>query len=336
MRSLSDWKIRSEALLLLVILCFAGVVGISNSSFVSLDNIFDLLRNSIVIGIFALGAMIVLASGGIDVSFAAIAVFSFYAATRLLIFLDIQDGVLLGFFVAACMGLLLGSINAFFVARYQLPALIVTLGTLSLLRGALPTFLGSDYITRLPDGMVEFARLSLLQGSTSEGAAYRLPAAFLILVGFSILTSLILNRTMLGRGIYALGGSTEGAIRAGFNVTLIRTFVFGYVGLLSGVAGFVHCCLSRMANPFDLVGMELNVIAAVVLGGARITGGYGTVGGALMGIGLIVIINNSLILLGVPSYWQRVVIGLLIILGTGIPAVTAKLGRRGLTIASGS
>jgi simple sugar transport system permease protein len=84
-----------------------------------------------------------------------------------------------------------------------------------------------------------------------------------------------------------------------------------------------------MANPFDLVGMELNVIAAVVLGGARITGGYGSVRGTLLGVALLVVINNSLILLGVPSYWQKVAVGILILIGTGITAARSSRSQEG-------
>jgi simple sugar transport system permease protein len=110
----------------------------------------------------------------------------------------------------------------------------------------------------------------------------------------------------------------------GVNVTLLQYFVYGYVGVLAGLAGIVHASLARVANPFDLVGLELQVIAAVVLGGARLTGGHGTITGTLLGVTLIVLINNSLIMLGVPSTWQNVVIGFLILLGTGVPAWQSK------------
>jgi len=129
---------------------------------------------------------------------------------------------------------------------------------------------------------------------------------------------------MLGRGVYALGGSREAAERAGFNISRIEYFIYGFVGLLSGVAGMTFGALNRQANPQDIVGSELNVIAAVVLGGAQLTGGRGTVIGTILGVALVVIMNNSLILIGVPSVWQRVVIGLIILIGTGLPALQAR------------
>ncbi len=123
----------------------------------------------------------------------------------------------------------------------------------------------------------------------------------LITVGAGHLVWLLLDFTMLGRGIYALGGSREAAERAGFNIRRIQYFIYGTVGLLAGIAGIIYASLNRQANPQELVGTELNVIAAVVLGGASLTGGRGTVIGSLLGVALVVIMNNSLVLIGVPS-----------------------------------
>ena len=96
------------------------------------------------------------------------------------------------------------------------------------------------------------------------------------------------------------------------------------MGFLAGIGGIVYASLNRQANPQELVGSELNVIAAVVLGGASLTGGRGTVIGSLLGVALVVIMNNSLVLIGVPSTWQRVVVGAIILIGTGLPAIQAR------------
>ena len=218
----------------------------------------------------------------------------------------------------------LGLINAFFIAGFRLPTLIVTLGTLSVFRGFLLTFVGSQLISNVPPDMRNFSRLFMLRGTTSEGYFFSLPWAFVALVVVIVGTWFLLHRTLLGRQIYAIGGSMESARRIGINVRGVQIFVYAYVGALSGLAGIIHASLARVANPFDLVGLELSVIAAVVLGGARLTGGYGTITGTLLGLALIVLVSNSLILLGIPSTWQSVVIGALILLGTGLPAFQAK------------
>jgi simple sugar transport system permease protein len=113
----------------------------------------------------------------------------------------------------------------------------------------------------------------------------------------------------MGRAVYAIGGSLPIAERLGYKLRVVHVFVYGYAGFLAGIAGVVHVSTNRLANPFDLVGSELDVIAAVILGGARITGGTGTVLGTILGVVLVTLINNVLILAGVPSTWQRVIIG---------------------------
>jgi simple sugar transport system permease protein len=316
---------RNEALVSLILLAFCAVTAWLEPSFLSLATLFDLLRNGIVIAMFAVGVLLVLASGGIDVSFTAIAAFAMYVATKAMVAFGFGDSMLVAFVVAGGIGLLLGLINAFFIATLGLPTLIVTLGTLSVFRGFLLTFVGTQLITAVPVGMRTFSRTMLIRFTDSDGTFVSLPAAFLLVVAAAVLTSVLLNRTMLGRSIYALGGAPESALRVGVNVQGVQYFVYAYVGALSGLAGIVHGSLARVANPFDLVGLELSVIAAVVLGGARLSGGHGNIVGTLLGVALIVVINNSLILLGIPTTWQNVVTGGLILFGTGVPALRARL-----------
>jgi simple sugar transport system permease protein len=186
------------------------------------------------------------------------------------------------------------------------------------------TFIGQKQITTLPPGMREFGRMMLIRGENADGSFYTLHGAFAVTVLVIVVTWFLLQRTMLGRQIYAIGGSVESARRIGINVTGVQFFIYVYVGMLAGLAGVIHASMARVANPFDLVGLELSVIAAVVLGGARLAGGYGTLTGTVLGVALIVLVRNSLIVLGIPATWQSVTIGLLILVGTGLPAWQAK------------
>jgi simple sugar transport system permease protein len=319
---------RNETLVALVILVFCTATAFVSPSFLTLPTLFDLLRNSIIIGIFAIGVLLVMISGGIDVSFTAIAAFAMYTTTLTLVSLGVDVPWYGAFAASIAVGALLGFINGIFIAVFKLPTLIVTLGTLSLFRGFLLTFVGSQLISNVPPGMRDFSRMMMIRGTTEQGYFYSLPWAFAALVLVIGLTWFILYRTLLGRQIFAIGGSLESARRIGVNVRATQFFVYIYVGAMSGLAGILHASMARVANPFDLVGLELSVIAAVVLGGARLTGGYGTITGTLLGVALIVLVNNSLILLGIPSTWQMVVIGTLILLGTGVPAYQAKLARQ--------
>ena len=318
-----DWT-RNETLVALVILAFCLLGAASDPGFVSIATLTDLLRGGIVLGIFAVAAMLVLVSGGIDVSFTAVAAFTMYVTAMVLNaampWMPWWGALAFGMGVGA----LLGSINGILIAGFGLPTLIVTLGTLSIFRGFMLTFIGQKQITTLPPGMREFGRMMLVRGENADGSFYNLHAAFLVTVLVVLLTWFILHRTMLGRQIFAIGGSVESARRIGINVRRVQFFVYVYVGILAGLAGVIHASMARVANPFDLVGLELSVIAAVVLGGARLAGGHGTLTGTVLGVALIVLVRNSLVVLGIPATWQSVTIGALILLGTGLPAWQAK------------
>ncbi len=321
---------RQEFWLALLTLVLGVGIGWANPAFLSLANLFDLCKSSTVMGLFALGVLVVLISGGIDVSFAAIGAFSMYVTSKTLLALGFQGSVAVAFLLAGAIGMSLGLFNAFFIAFFRLPTLIVTLGSASLFRGFLLAFIGTTVINNLPDGMIRFSKATVWESAAPAGGAAGLSSSFLLFILAALLVGLLLRYTMLGRGIYAMGGNFVAAERAGFRIRRQQFFIYGFVGLLSGLAGLVHACMMRNANPFDLVGMELNVIAAVVLGGASITGGRGTVLGTILGVFLIVMINNSLILLNIPSYWQKVVTGLVILVSTGITARTSGPRVRGV------
>jgi simple sugar transport system permease protein len=318
-----DWT-RNETLVALVILGFCALAALSDPGFLSVATLTDLLRGGIVLGIFATGALVVLISGGIDVSFTAVAAFTMYVTAMLLNaampWMPWWGAIALGMAIGAA----LGSINAVLIAVMGLPTLIVTLGTLSIFRGFMLTFVGQKQITTLPPGMREFGRMMVIRGENADGSFYSLHAAFLATVAVIVVTWAILHRTMLGRQIFAIGGSVESARRIGIDVRGVQFFVYVYVGMLAGLAGIIHASMARVANPFDLVGLELSVIAAVVLGGARLSGGHGTLTGTVLGVALIVLVRNSLVVIGIPTTWQSVTIGALILLGTGLPAWQAK------------
>ena len=308
-------------------LAFALVLSLSNPAFFSTATLVDLARNSLVTGIFAIGVVMVLASGGIDVSFTAIGAFSLYATIKLLTAYGIDIPIAGVFAIGAVIGAALGLINGLLIGGLGLPTLIVTLGTLSLFRGALLTFLGTVYITTVPREIISFSRTVLVRVENAAGQMVSLPFSFLVLVGVAVMAAILMNGTMFGRKIYAIGGSEEAATRIGINVPRVKVLIYVISGAIAGLAGITQVTLARMANPFDLVGMELNVIAAVVLGGARITGGHGTITGTLIGVFVITMINTSLLMAGVPSYWQKVVVGLLIVLGTGLPIAIDRYVR---------
>lgn len=314
----------NEGVLVLSIVVLALVIGTLNPDFWSVSTVFSILRNSMVELVLALGVLLVIVSGGIDVSFTAIAIFAAYTTVVMARDGNFDPGVLGAFGIAALLGVLLGGVNAGLIAGFRLPTLIVTLGTQGVFRGVLLAYVGSKYVAELPGGLNALSTADLLAVRQANGSMTRLHVFIAPVALLCLLVGLLLRRTMLGRGIYALGGDAESARRAGFPVVRLQLFIYTCVGLLAGLAGMMHVTLSRNANPYELVGTELDVIAAVVLGGASILGGRGSVTGTVLGVLLISLIKNSLVLMGVPGAWQRAVVGLLLLIGVTVQALGAR------------
>ncbi|MFT3688436.1 ABC transporter permease [Paenirhodobacter sp.] len=311
-----------------VLLVAMVLIGLVNPAFWGFDNLFSLAKSNVVIGIMALGVLLVMISGGIDVSFPAFAVAALYIVVRAMVALQ-YDGVFLPFVAAALIGLGLGAFNALIIERFRMIPLIVTLGTASIVRGLLLGLLGSSIvnINKMPKELIAFGKHDLVTVEAANGATYGLTAMVLVYLGIGIAMHLVLRHTMIGRSVYAYGTDAEAARRAGFNTRRTIWFVYCTAGLLAGFAGILHTSMIWQANPRDFQGMELDVIAAVVLGGASIFGGRGSVLGTLIGVFMLVMVKNSLILLKVDTTWQRVVVGLIIVAAT---AITAWRDRRKL------
>ena len=209
---------RHEVVLALVLVSLVAVLGATTTGFFTLANLYAVLKSMVVVGIFAIGAMVVLASGGIDISFTAVAAFSMYVTCRILVELEFAGSVVVAFVLAAAIGVLLGLFNAVFIALLRLPTLIVTLGTASLFRGFLLAFIGTSLINTLPPGMVELSRWTLARETLPTGETIGLSGAVLFLAAIALGTATFLRYTVLGRGIYALGGNPAAAARSGFPV----------------------------------------------------------------------------------------------------------------------
>ena len=317
---------KNEFYLGIVIVVFAAVITIINPSFLTVENLFDLTKSSSGMAILAMGVFIVLLSGGIDVSFTAVAIAGQYIAVNTLIATGV-DNLLLAFLVSCAVGAALGAINAVFISLLDLPTLITTLGTLSLFHGALLEFVGTKSINvgQLPNCFKRFGALNILRFVRADGTTYGLSVFVLLLIGVVVVTWLLLRFTVLGRGIYAIGGNYTAARRSGLNINRIQFFIYMYVGVLAGIMGVMHLSLIQYGNPNYIVGTELSVIAAVVIGGARITGGSGSILGTLLGVVLIVILEKNLVLLGLSSYWQQLFIGLIIIVGVSATYVQNRI-----------
>ena len=312
---------KTETVIALILVAVMLIIGFINPAFWRLDNIFSLLKSNIIIGIMALGVTLVMISGGFDVSFPAFAVAGMYLTVKLMVYTSYQ-GLIIPFVVAILIGLLCGTMNGFFVYKYKMIPLIVTLGTASMVKGFILGVVGTSMINinKMPPQLINFAKSNIINITNTDGTKYGLTSMILIYFVLALMIHLFLNYTMLGRGVYALGNDKESAKRAGFNVKVIIFTVFCAAGAIAGFAGLLHSSMIWLANPRDFVGMDLEVIAAVVIGGTSIFGGKGSVIGTMLGVFMLVIIKNSLIIMKVETTWQKVVIGLIIVIATAITA----------------
>ncbi|MEJ8851981.1 ABC transporter permease [Variovorax rhizosphaerae] len=321
--ALQRFRRSHEFWLLAVILVMSLVLSLATDSFLTVQNLYDLLTSNAFIGILASGLLVVLISGGIDISFTATASIAQYIA--LTIGINHGLGWLPLFAIAATVGIVCGVINAVFITKLGISSIIVSIATLNIFYGLLIFSTGGKYITSLPkffrDGIWWFEQ------EDANGVPYALNLQIIVLVLSFLAAWLLLNRTNIGRQIYAMGGNKDAAQRLGFHVFRLNVLVYGYLGFVAGVASLVQAQLAQSVTPTVLVGKELDVLAAVVLGGASLTGGVGTVMGAILGVALLAILQNGLVLIGVSSYWNQWFVGLTILVAVSMTAWSERRRR---------
>jgi simple sugar transport system permease protein len=304
---------RNEMVLILCIIAVCIVISLINVSFLSEDTLFETFKACVVTAIVAIGVGLVMINGGVDLSCMSIAIFSAYSATKIFVVLGWEGPVVLLFILAMAIGAVLGLLNALFIAYFKIPIFIATLCSGVIYKGFMLEYIGNIYVTpaNMPDSTLEFSKASVFGG---------MHISVFIMVGLLLLTYVILKYTTIGRGVYALGGAPVSASRMGFNVKRLNIGIYSYAGVMYAIGGVVYVCNSRLADPYDMIGTELTVISAVVLGGVSITGGKGSVFGMFLGTLLAVLIKNNLILIGISSDWQIFVFGIVFILAIALQA----------------
>lgn len=313
----------NEAIVAYTIFVLAVVISLVNSAFFNFSTVITLARAMLITLIFACIEMTVIVMGGIDVSFPAIACFSSYATIRLILKYNI-DSIAFFYLFACFLGFCFGMLNAVLIVFKKLPPLIATLGVSSIVNGATLAFLGTKEFSDIPPQIDSLSKSFLFSYTNKSGITYEMTSLILIPLFLLIALYFILNYTTFGRGIYAIGGDKNAARIAGVKINKIQTMVYVTGGILAAIGGVTYTILMRQASPQNLMGSEMMVIAAVVVGGTRITGGHGSVLGTVLGIVLIALIQNNLVMVGVPTRFQMFVVGLIIVMGTSITSIRAK------------
>lgn len=303
---------------LIVLLCL--FLGVTNEDFMTLGNVFDMTTSTAILAIMACGLFVVLVSGGIDISFPATAAISQYVMATYV--LSQGGNFFIAFTIAAVTGMLLGLINALLIYRLKVPSIIITISTLNIFFGLLIYFTNGEWLYGFPEWFMDGVEVMSFTGT--DGYDYGLSLPILTLIAVIIFTGFLMSKTRIGRQIYAVGGNADAAKRVGISLLGVMLFVYGYMGALAGIASVVQTQITQSVAPNALMGFELTVLAAVVLGGVSMSGGKGSLTGVILGVALLAIVKNGLTLTGVPSYWHTVLTGFIIVISISLTAYNEK------------
>ncbi|ALN75287.1 ABC transporter permease [Aureimonas sp. AU20] len=326
--ALSRLRRRPEAWLFGVIVLAVLFFGAMAPGFLTLPNVIDLLETYSVQAIMAMGLFVVLVSGGIDISFAATASVSQYVAALLAARMGLPAPLAIGLGLA--LGTALGCLNAALIHFVRIPSIIATIAMMSVTFSLLMYFSGGRSIYDLPDWWT--TRVTFYETEMANGDLVRVTLPIMAMVVVSLGTWALMNKTAVGRQLYAMGGNTEAARRIGISIGHLHFVAYGFLGFLAAFAGLLQAHRVGESVPNAMANTELAVLSAAVLGGASLTGGIGTVPGVLLGIVLLAILQNGLNLLGVSSYFFQIVIGLTILASTSLTVLSSRRGRRHRTL----
>lgn len=307
------WLLEQKSLIALLVLI--AVVSFLNPNFFMLDNLLNILRQTSVNAIIAVGMTLVILTAGIDLSVGSVlALCGAVAAT--MVGLELPVYVVIP--AALALGAVLGGISGVIIAKGKVQAFIATLVTMTLLRGATLVYTdGRPVSTGFSDAADSFAWLG-------TGYLFGIPVPIWLMALVFIAAWYMLNHTRMGRYIYALGGNEAATRLSGINVDRVKIAVYALCGLLAALAGLIVTSRLSSAQPTAGTGYELDAIAAVVLGGTSLAGGKGRIMGTLIGALIIGFLNNALNLLDVSSYYQMIAKAVVILLAVLVDNKSGK------------
>jgi simple sugar transport system permease protein len=317
-------RLGTEHWLALVIVILATFWSLMTPWFLTLPNAVDILETYSVTTILALGVFVVLVAGGIDISFAATASVAQYAAAY--VAAEAGWSPMLAIPLGLAIGTGLGLLNAALIHHLRITSIIVTIATQSVYFALLMWWTGGKLIPVLPDWWSD--RIVFAQTEALDGTLIRITLPIVVAAAAATATWLLMSWTAAGRQLYCMGGNPEAARRLGISIGRMHYLAYGFLGFMAGLAGLVQAHRVGQSVPNAMVGQELNVLAAAVLGGASLNGGVGSVGGVLLGLLMLAILQNGLNLLGWSSYFFPIVIGLVILVSTSITGLASRPGRR--------
>ncbi|MHC4642508.1 MAG: ABC transporter permease [Planctomycetota bacterium] len=293
---------------LTLIICILS--ALRPDTFLATENFMNVLRRSSVNGIIAIGMTSIIISAGIDLSVGSMMALSGMAGAFAMVAIggsDPQGGALvIGTVLGIVVGIICGFLNGVLITKLKLQPFIVTLGTMSAFRGI-------SYVMNKgqPYNVPSYKYLG-------EGIVLGIPISVIIFVVIIGIACFLLRYSRLGRYTYAIGSNREAAFHAGVNVDRNLIYIYTFTGLLVGIAAMIATSRTVSAQPTAGIALELDIIAAVVIGGASLAGGRGTITGTIVGTLLISVLRNGCTLLGISPHIQLIVIGMIIILAVAV------------------
>lgn len=296
--------------IVLILLAMFIAFSLLSEGFFTPRNIFNIIRQISFMGLIAIGVTMVIITGGIDLSSGSVLALVAVIATSLaqlpesatLKYEGLHLPIVVPVIVGLAVGALCGAINGSLIARFGIPAFIATLGMMTVARGFALIYSNKPLSQLTPE-----------YNFIGQGAIMGVPFPVIILLVVAVAAHIMLNNTPFGRYIYALGGNEQAARISGVNINRVKIGVYTLAGLLSGLAGLVVSSRVGSGQPGQGVGIELDAIAAAVIGGASLSGGIGTIWGTIVGALIIGVLDNGLILLNVDQYWITIVKGAIIV-----------------------
>jgi len=294
-------KLAEQGSTVFILLAILVLMEFLTSGFITANNLSLIVLQAATRAILAIGVMMVIISGGIDISVGTV-----MSLCMVVMGVAVIDGgvpLYLGFAVAIGTGLLIGAVNGFLISYARLPPFIVTLGMLGIAQGLALTISNGRSLYGFPESFEFFG----------GGTVLSVPVPVLILIGFALLMTFVFYQTRLGRYAFTMGGNEEATRRAGVNVRLYKLGFYSIVGGTAGLASIVLAARINSAHPGIGFGYELDAIAAVVIGGGSLMGGRGTVFGAVMGALIMSAIRFGLNVMGMSPFIQQIVVGVILI-----------------------
>jgi inositol transport system permease protein len=333
---------------LIFLLLLMAVFATAEPRFLSSVNLFNVMRQVSIVGLLAIGMTFVILTAGIDLSVGSLLAFAGLVAAavskggianRFTVGAG-QDAASYGWYLAAmaaiAVGMLGGFIQGFAITRLKVPPFVVTLGGMSVFRGAALLFAGGGPISGFDpafvwwgQGRISVPFVNLWPGEEfAQAMTLGVPIPVIIFLAFAAIAHIVLRYTRYGRKVYAVGGNPEAARLSGLNVRGVTLSVYVIMGFFAGLGAFVLSARLNSAEAIAGMGYELTVIASVVIGGTSLFGGVGTIFGTVIGTILIGVLLNGLVLLNVSSYIQQIIIGVIIVLAVAFDTFAKSRRRR--------